>query len=52
MDGMFAGVGCIYVVVGLIIAVYPLLALGRIWLYSKQQVELLTEVRDLLRQRV
>lgn len=36
--------------IGLVVAVlalaYPLIALGRIWLYSKEQVELLREIRD------
>jgi hypothetical protein len=35
-------------VVVLIAAIYPYLALGRIWLYSKQQVELLREIRAAL----
>ncbi len=33
------------VVVAFIVAAYPFIALGRIWLYSKQQVELLREIR-------
>jgi hypothetical protein len=51
MDGTFAGIGCVYLIIGVVIAVYPLVALGRIWMYCKQQVELLSEMRDLLRQR-
>ena len=35
----------------LFVSIYSLLALGRIWLYSKQQVQLLTEIRDRLRDR-
>jgi hypothetical protein len=41
-------VGIVGLVLALIIAVYPYLALGRIWLYSKQQVELLREIRAAL----
>jgi hypothetical protein len=37
---------------GVILAIYPFLALGRIWLYSKQQVELLREIRAILEQKV
>lgn len=50
MNSALAGAGCFYVAIAAIVAVYPLLALGRIWLYSKQQVELLREIRDELRQ--
>jgi hypothetical protein len=51
MEGMLGSAGCVGIAIGVIVAIYPLLALGRIWLYSKQQVALLTEIRDLLRQR-
>ena len=51
MDNTFAGLGCTSILIGLVVGIYPLLALGRIWLYSKQQVQLLSEIRDLLRQR-
>jgi len=37
-------------VFGLILLAYPYVALGRIWLYSKEQVELLREMRDAMRQ--
>lgn len=40
--------GLFSLVVVLIAAIYPYLALGRIWLYSKQQVELLREIRAAL----
>ena len=46
-----AGLGCIWFVVAAIIGRYPLVALGRIWFYTKQSATLLTEIRDLLRQR-
>lgn len=46
-----AGFACVWVVVGAIVALYPLIALGRIWFYSKQSAALLTEIRELLRQR-
>ncbi len=42
-------VGGVGLIIGLIL-IYPYLALGRIWLYSKQQVDLLREIRDALRQ--
>ena len=51
MDDTFAGIGCFGIAVAMVVGIYPYLALGRIWLYSKQQVILLTEIRDLLRQR-
>jgi len=51
MGNSLGDVGCVGIVVGVIIGIYPLIALGRIWLYSHQQVALLTEIRELLRQR-
>ena len=42
------GIGLWGVLVFLVFALYPYLALGRIWLYSKQQVELLKEIRNSL----
>ena len=42
--------GLLGLVIVLILLIYPYVALGRIWLYSKQQVELLREVRAALRQ--
>ena len=42
------GAALFVLIVSLIIAVYPLLALGRIWLYSKQQVEELKKIREAL----
>lgn len=51
MDSSLAGIGCLYIAVAILIAIYPLLALGRIWLYSKQQVDLLREIRDELRRK-
>ncbi|MBV8519520.1 MAG: hypothetical protein JO197_19170 [Acidobacteria bacterium] len=47
----FAGFGCFGVVIAIIVALYPLVALGRIWFYSKQQVVLLIQIRDLLQNR-
>ena len=38
-------------IITLIIIVYPYLALGRIWYYSKQQVKLLEEIQHALRER-
>ena len=46
-----AGFACVWVVVGFIVAVYPLVALGRIWYYTKQSAALLTEIREIVRQR-
>ena len=46
-----AGLACVWVVIGAIVALYPLIALGRIWFYTKQSAALLTEIRDLLGQR-
>ena len=43
---MYAFGGLISALIGLILLIYPYAALGRIWLYSKQQVELLQEIRD------
>ncbi len=40
-------VGGLGLIIGLIL-LYPYLALGRIWLYSKQQVDLLREIRAAL----
>ena len=51
MGDSFAGFGCFGVLIAAIVSVYPLLALGRIWLYSKQQVEILGQIRDELRIR-
>jgi hypothetical protein len=50
MEDALAGAGCLAIAVSIVIVVYPFIALGRIWMYSKRQVELLEEVRDLLRQ--
>jgi heme exporter protein D len=44
MGGMGA-----FLVFAVVLWLYPLVALGRIWLYSKQQALLLREIRDLLR---
>ncbi len=41
-------VGAVMGIIVLILVLYPYLALGRIWLYSKQQVELLREIRNAL----
>ena len=49
---MATGVGFGAIILMLIFSIYPLLALGRIWLYSKQQVELLEQIRDSLQGRV
>ena len=46
---MYAFGGFFGAVIGLVLLIYPYAALGRIWLYSKQQVELLQEIRDELR---
>jgi len=43
-----AGTGLVLLVLCLIVAVYPLLALGRIWFYSKQQVQELRRIRETL----
>jgi hypothetical protein len=42
------GAALVLLVLCLIIAVYPLLALGRIWFYSKQQVQELRRIREAL----
>ena len=46
MEGFGAGV-----ILFLAIALYPLVALGRIWLYSNQQVELLKQIEAALSER-
>jgi hypothetical protein len=51
MESALAGAGCFYIAAVVLLACYPFVALGRIWLYSKQQVELLREIRDELRRR-
>jgi hypothetical protein len=51
MQDSLAGVGCFGVAVALIVGIYPLLALGRIWLYSMQQAQTLLEIKELLQQR-
>lgn len=45
------GLACVWVVLGFIIALYPLIALGRIWYYTKLSSARLAEIRDLLAQR-
>ncbi len=47
---MPTAVSALGLLIVLILLSYPFLALGRIWLYSKQQVELLREIRATLRQ--
>jgi hypothetical protein len=47
----FGNMGIIGISVTLILIIYPLLALGRIWLYSKQQVTLLREIKEELSKR-
>ena len=51
MDSILAGFGLFGVIVALVLILYPYLALGRIWLYSKQQVELLREIKTALHQK-
>jgi hypothetical protein len=52
MAGVAAGMGLFGIFVILVLILYPYLALGRIWLYSKQQVVLLREIKAALeRQR-
>jgi hypothetical protein len=41
MESMLGSAGGVGLAVGIVVAIYPLVALGRIWLYSKQQAELL-----------
>jgi len=48
MQEVGAGLGLVGFIIVLILALYPYLALGRIWLYSKQQVEFLREIRNAL----
>ncbi len=43
-----AGLGFVGGVFIIVLAMYPFLALGRIWLYSKQQVQLLRDIRAIL----
>ena len=43
--------GTVGVVLMLVLALYPIVALGRIWLYSKQQVDLLREISSHLQRR-
>ena len=45
---MMEAMGLGGVIIFLIFVLYPYLALGRIWLYSKKQVELLEEIRSSL----
>jgi len=44
-SGILLIVGCFWIA----LIIYPLIALGRIWSYSRQQVDLLREIQRQLR---
>jgi len=48
MEWFGAGTLVFLPIIWLILIIYPLVALGRIWLYSKRQVELLEQIRAAL----
>ncbi|MBW3565438.1 MAG: hypothetical protein KY459_11990 [Acidobacteria bacterium] len=49
MEESVASAGCLAVTIGSLLAIFALVALGRIWLYAKEQVELLTRIEELVR---
>ena len=50
-EAVGAGVALLLFFLVVLLVVYPYLALGRIWFYSKRQVQLMREIRDALSQR-
>ena len=48
---MMESFGVFGLFVALVFIIYPYLALGRIWYYSKQQVDLLKGIKEVLKDR-